>query len=330
MLSQEKFYKLSKYSSRLEKSYIKNNQTDYTKYLSHIKYHIGGDANNEKLNELFDSLIKVIKEKQGDDTYESLKEQNKNYEQDNEMLRKELEKSNSKIKELEKEKGELETKINNMETEKETNDEKIKLFEDEKKLLEEEKNKLEAKIAKYKQIIDNINEKLDLTKSGEDDEYITELNTALEQIKEKETNATAACAVNEKAIQEKEAEISELKEENEKLMNKISKLTKENEELTSQLAEKNNKINEIQDKVKGEIDNAVRKTKGEDIELFRVKLRELLTSVFGQIMADEIMTETKVAEEQESVNKEIKGMKGEEEASKKVEDEEKAKAEAEK
>lgn len=43
MLSQEKFNKLSKYSLRLEKSFIKNNSSDYLKYCSHLKHHIDDD-----------------------------------------------------------------------------------------------------------------------------------------------------------------------------------------------------------------------------------------------------------------------------------------------
>lgn len=323
MLSQEKFYKLSKYSSRLEKSFIKNNQTDYTKYLSHIKYHIGGNSNNDKLNELFDSLIKIIKEKQGDDTYENLKEQNKNYEQDNEVLENKLEKSDNKIKELEKEKEELSSKIISMEKEKEINNEKIVMLENEKVLLEEEKNKLEGKIAKYEQIINNINNKLAIEENKKlnkeidnDEQYINELNIALEQIKEKETNATESCAANDKVIMEKNTEIEELKAENAKLMDEINKLKKENTELTMILSEKDNQMNEMTTNIEKKVDSAIRKTKDEDIVLFRNKLGELLTAVFGKTMAEQIIAQTEIAEEQASTKKENDAMGNEDIVSK--------------
>ena len=58
MLSQEKFNKLSKYALRLEKSFIKNNSSDYLKYCSHLKHHIGGD--NTQIDKMFDGLIKLI------------------------------------------------------------------------------------------------------------------------------------------------------------------------------------------------------------------------------------------------------------------------------
>jgi hypothetical protein len=63
MITQEKFHKLCKYSIRLQKSLISNNSNNYTKYCSHLKYHIGGQigsGSNPELDRLFDILTKYI------------------------------------------------------------------------------------------------------------------------------------------------------------------------------------------------------------------------------------------------------------------------------
>ena len=67
MITQDKFHKLCKYSIRLEKSFVSNNLNDFSKYCSHLKYHIGnqigsgsGSGNNQEIDELFDNLTKYI------------------------------------------------------------------------------------------------------------------------------------------------------------------------------------------------------------------------------------------------------------------------------
>lgn len=91
MPNQEKIHKLSKYALRLKKSFIRNNSSDYLKYCSHLKHHIGGDGNTD-LNTMFDGLIKLINNKPEykfenlTNTNAELTEQIKNYETYNDEL----------------------------------------------------------------------------------------------------------------------------------------------------------------------------------------------------------------------------------------------------
>jgi hypothetical protein len=92
MITHDKFYKLCKYSVRLEKSFVSNNSNDYAKYCSHLKYHIGnqiGSGNNQEIDRLFNKLIQSINDnsikynigdikKKLDETEKKLQESNSN------------------------------------------------------------------------------------------------------------------------------------------------------------------------------------------------------------------------------------------------------------
>ena len=63
MITQYKFHKLCKYSTRLKKSFISNNSNDFVKYCLHLKYLIGNqidNCSNHELDKLFNILINYI------------------------------------------------------------------------------------------------------------------------------------------------------------------------------------------------------------------------------------------------------------------------------
>lgn len=161
MISEEKFHKLCKYSVRLGKSYISNNQNDYLKYCLHLKYHIGkqiGSGTNPELDVLFNVLTKYIEDNKFD--LPSIKTK---FEEEKNMMEIKLEKTITKIKELElknqsieEEKTqltnnnieinlkleEMKNKLNLLETNKKSNEELIQQLELE---IDEIKNKLEER-----------------------------------------------------------------------------------------------------------------------------------------------------------------------------------------
>ena len=125
MLSQEKFNKLSKYALRLEKSFIKNNSSDYLKYCSHLKYHIGGD--NTQIDKMFKGLIKLIDSKPEEYKFDTLTTANADLTKEkddlttaNTELTKEKETLTTANTELTKEKDDLTTANTELTKEKET------------------------------------------------------------------------------------------------------------------------------------------------------------------------------------------------------------------
>lgn len=64
MINENKFNKICKYKTRLEKAYKNDNQDDCVKYFNHLKYHVGGllqtQLHPRYINEIFDYILEII------------------------------------------------------------------------------------------------------------------------------------------------------------------------------------------------------------------------------------------------------------------------------
>lgn len=160
MIEQKKLYKLCKYFTKMKKSFIDNDINNYSKYCSHLKYHIGeqiGNGTNPELDELFDSVINLISNNKQTYNVEYIK---KKIIEEKNQLEKKLEEYELQIYKL---------KINNQ-------------------LISENKLKLETNIESYKKIIEENNQhikkdklELDETKS-KIQLFETEIKNNLEKI----------------------------------------------------------------------------------------------------------------------------------------------------
>lgn len=268
MLSQDKFHKLCKYSLRLEKSFITNDVNNYTKYCSHLKHHIGGT--NTNLDNMFEKLIEIIKEKQTDSsgnfvTFESLNYQNKA----------------------------LQDKVQELETAKETNLSEITKLNEQNIEFKSEKEELNKKILKYETIINTINQKLKIINNNFDlninnEKYEEELNNALEQLIKKNNIVNNLIEELKNEINANENKIKILTEENIKLNEKIKLLENELEEKNKILEEKNKTLEEKNQALE-EKDQVMENTKKEYVEEFKTKLKDILETIYGKSLADNII-----------------------------------------
>lgn len=291
MLSQEKFNKLSKYASRLEKSFVKNNSSDYMKYCSHLKYHIGGEGTNTKLDEMFKGLIDVIN---ADPTYKL------------EPLQKKVEIATNILEPLKKQRDELQEEKDKLQTEFDTSKNTIEKLEKEKNELEETKNVLTNKIDKYNKIKETIELKLE-GMSGvyiDDMEYVKKLEEGFEAMNEKIKNAESKCVNNDELINSKNEQIEKFKENIELLTKKINELegelTKVKQDNDETIAKANQDKDEAIAKVNQDKDEAIEKIKTEDVETFRNKLEEIIKLIYGVSIAQTIMNKISVNDTQDA------------------------------
>ena len=325
MLSQDKFHKLCKYSLRLEKSFIANDINNYTKYCSHLKHHIGGENTNTKLNDMFDSLIKIIKEKQTDSSgnfvnYETLQNNVKTYEEDNIILSNQYNKLQTENKQLKTENEQLQIKITDFEKTKESNENTINELKTQNNGILAANNELNTKIQKYKAIIDNVNTKLNEIDSGanlniDNVKYEEELKLVLDQFETKLKTTTTTCDDNKQTIDKNIEQINNLTIENQNLEIKIKELEKrineleqENQEKVKLLSEKDNILvkkeeeyeQNKQDNIKV-MEQTIKDTKTQDIVEFKTKLTEILKTIYGQPLAQAIIEGSKLGDSQPEI-----------------------------
>jgi chromosome segregation ATPase len=292
MLSQEKFHKLSKYTLRLEKSFIKNNSSNYLKYCSHLKHHIGGE--NKELNKMFEELITLINN-------------NPEYKLDT------LAVSNST---LTKEKDELINTNNTLTAEKEAlTAEKDELIKTNNKLTEEkntltsekealtaEKIILEKKINKYNEIIKMINFKLNIVKNDDDDfddEYKTNLENALNEFKKKLDEKESMYKTNDEQIKENNTKITELEKKIVELENKIKEqentLTNLKLNLDQSNEEKTAALTQVEQSTKTNI-KALEELKQTNYYEFKLQLSKLFNAIYPEPIANAIIQQMEVGE----------------------------------
>lgn len=298
MLSQEKLHKVSKYALRLEKSFIKNNSSDYLKYCSHLKYHIGGD--NTQVDEMFKKLInfinsndkykfetlqttndELIKEKETlKATNDELIEQIEKCRLDNTKLQEEHKRANDKIQELNNNNEELKT----------------------------ENSTLKEKITKYKGIIEMINSKLFDMKNIDndtidDDNYKTELNKALDEIKSRLEEKETMCKTNDEQIKENYIKIEEQQNEITRLNEKI----KEQETTINDLQTQLNKSNQEKDDLNNVFEQSklvnakeLEELKKNNYTEFKSQLSNLFNAIYPKPIANDIIQQMEVRTNVES------------------------------
>lgn len=319
MLSQEKFNKLSKYALRLEKSFIKNNSTDYLKYCSHLKYHIGGD--NTQIDKLFDGLINLINnnpdyklgtlKKEKDDlvaTNTTLVDEKKVLISSNNNLTKEND-------DLKKEKNDL--ILSNTALTKEKNDLNVKIDELKKTNdgLKAEKEKLDDSIGRYKDIIKTIHDKLDILKdkTGDEEKYKSELVEALNEFKNRLNEKETMCKSNDEKIDENNKKIAELDaailelkakiQEQETMIEKLNNKIKQQETMITTLTierdkaniEKNNALDKVEQS-KTENIKALEELGQKNYSEFKSKLTQLFKAIYPETIADAIIAQMNVGE----------------------------------
>lgn len=316
MLSQDKFHKLCKYSLRLEKSFISGDVNNYTKYCSHLKHHIGGS--NTKLDEMFDNLIKIIKEKQTDESgnivsYDTLQnnvqkltKEVQRYEEDNSLL-------NNKFEKLRIENEQLQNKVMELEKNKETNENRIGELEIQNNRIMEENNELNKKIQKYEAIIGTVNLKLNVINGTDnlninDEKYEEELKTVLEQFENKLKSTRDTYIANDLIIAKNKEQIDNLTIENQNLVKKIEELEQANlekdhaiVEKDKMLLEKNQEFEQFKLDNRKAIEQVIEDTISADIVEFKNKLAEILGTIYGQPLAQAIISGAKLGESQPEI-----------------------------
>ena len=313
MLSQDKFHKLCKYSLRLEKSFITGDINNYTKYCSHLKHHIGGS--NTKLDEMFNGLIEIIKKNQTDADgnivdYDTLKKNVQRYEEDNFILSNEYDKLQIDNEQLQNRVLEFEKNINN-------NGDTINELQIQNNKILADNNELNTKIQKYKAIIDTVNLKLNEINDNDNlnidnNEYEQELKTVLEQFKTKLETSSASYDANNETIAENTILINDLTEQNTNLKKKIEELDQANQNKDKELLDKDKEFEQYKLDNDKAIEQAIEDTKNTDVVEFKNKLVEILGTIYGQPLAQAIISGAKLGETQPeiTVSEEDKLVKG--------------------
>ena len=209
MLSQEKFYKLSKYAIRLNKSFINNKRDDYIKYCNHLKYHIGGGSD---LDNMFAQLTALIGKKT-EYQFAPLIEEKSRLEEQN--------------KTITAEKTEVTNKLETANTE-------INTLKNDNASLAEKKIELTEKINRYNDIIKTINEKLQLEIT--DNDY-TKLTEYLDNITTKLKDNKTLLETNKVTLEENESRINALTARVSELEKQLADVTAEKVALDKQIEE---------------------------------------------------------------------------------------------
>jgi len=326
MLSQEKFNKLSKYALRLEKSFVNNNSSDYLKYCSHLKYHIGGD--NTQINKMFEELIKLINDKP-EYKFDTLTTANADLTNTNTNLTKEKETLTNANANLTKEKETLTNanvnltntnadltntnanltkqieryELDNAELGKQHKqvDDKIKELENNNDELQTANSTLEEKIAKYNGIIEMINSKLDGVKDKniDDDNYKTELEQALDEFKTRLKEKENMCKTNDVIIEENKRQIDELQKKIVELETKIKEqettITNLQADLDKSNQEKNDALILVKQSEEANI-KALEDLKQTNYLEFKLQLSNLFKAIYPESIANAIIQQMKVGD----------------------------------
>ena len=312
--SKSNLNKVSKYTSRLLKSFNANDQNKTKEYYDHFKYHIQlGGLDKEELGKKFesiDTLINGLKLPNGYKSFDklygelskcntdksSLVEQNEKLTAQIEKLTKDLSEKTESITQIEstiKNDNELNDQIvqlnktiEDLKSEKEINTNNYKTILRELGLTEKETSndikekitKMQEKISRYDELINAISKQVQET--GNDD------NIAFE-------NAIKTLQEKSKASEEMKIELEESKEKVDELNEQITKLQETSSELakiraelekqTELINEKDNEISKLEKEIKELKDD--KESNDEMINKytnqFEEKLNLLLTEIYG-------------------------------------------------
>ena len=238
--------------------------------------------------------------------YDTLKKDVRIYEEDNYLL-------SNQYEELKKNNNQLQNKISELEININDNGNSINELTEQNNKILAENNELNTKIEKYKAIINTVNDKLNEINNNQDlnvdnEKYEEELKTVLAQFENKLKSTSATSDANTKTIEENTEQINNLTNENKELKLKIQQLEQANQDKDNQLLEKEQELLEKdqkfeQYKLENEkaIEQVIEDTKNTDVVEFKNKLAEILGTIYGQSLAQAIITGAKLGETQPEI-----------------------------